>query len=185
MSISPIPPGWWKAPLIVEEKIWVTAALAWCIFITIAMPAWHIVGNQNPSQEYYTIETEQYGQVFDKWVEKCKVGTDKAGDVEWDVVAPCADYETNGVPDVFMKGSQWRWDPILKLKAGQKVRVHLSSVDVLHGFSIQPIQMNFMASPGWDYVLTLTPAKAGEYMILCNEFCGADHHAMVGKIIVE
>jgi cytochrome c oxidase subunit 2 len=184
MSISSIPPGWWKAPLIAEEKIWVSIALAWCIFISVAMPAWHFVGNQNPSQEFYTISTKDFGQLTDKFIEKYKTGTEKVKDVEWDVVT--APDSVDGKPaDVFVRAQQWKWDPILKLKAGQKYRIHLSSVDVLHGFSIQPIQMNFEAVPGWDYVLTITPAKAGDYRILCNEFCGAEHHMMVGKIIVE
>jgi cytochrome c oxidase subunit 2 len=32
--------------------------------------------------------------------------------------------------------------------------------------------------------MTLTPADAGEFTILCNEYCGLGHHLMVGKLIV-
>jgi cytochrome c oxidase subunit 2 len=34
-------------------------------------------------------------------------------------------------------------------------------------------------------VLTLTPTSAGEFTIVCNEFCGIGHEHMIGKIIVE
>jgi len=45
--------------------------------------------------------------------------------------------------------------------------------------------MNFMVFPKYDYVLTFRPTSAGEYAVVCNEFCGIGHHMMIGKIIVE
>jgi cytochrome c oxidase subunit 2 len=41
-----------------------------------------------------------------------------------------------------------------------------------------------MVLPGYDYVATITPDKAGEYAIICNEYCGMGHERMVGKLIV-
>ena len=32
--------------------------------------------------------------------------------------------------------------------------------------------------------MTVKPDRAGEYGVLCNEFCGIGHHNMVGKIYV-
>ena len=58
-------------------------------------------------------------------------------------------------------------------------------MDVQHGFSLQPMNMNFQILPGYDHVLTITPTQAGEYTIMCNEYCGLLHHTMTGKIIVE
>lgn len=179
MSITPLAPGWWKTPLHSEEKIWIGIAIAWCLLITIAMPVWHFVGEQNSSQEYYTIRNEDFNTLAENFIEKYKTGTETAGDSEWDVVEPPAG------SDIFLRSMQWKWDPILKLKANNTYKLHLSSIDVLHGLSIHPLNMNFEAVPGWDYVLTITPTKAGDYRIICNEFCGADHHAMIGKIIVE
>jgi len=182
MSITPVPYGWWKTPMHAEEKWWVSIALVWCIAITIAMPAWHFVGKQNSSQEYYTISVEDFNTLSENFIEKYKSGTTgPVGDNqdEWDIVTPPPG------SDIFLRSMQWRWDPVLKLKAGETYRLHLSSIDVLHGLSIHPLNMNFEAVPGWDYVLTITPTKAGDYRIICNEFCGADHHGMIGQIIVE
>jgi heme/copper-type cytochrome/quinol oxidase subunit 2 len=39
--------------------------------------------------------------------------------------------------------------------------------------------------PGYDYGLRVRPTEAGEFQILCNEFCGVGHHLMVGKVIVQ
>jgi cytochrome c oxidase subunit 2 len=33
-------------------------------------------------------------------------------------------------------------------------------------------------------VVTVKPDQAGEYGVVCNEFCGIGHHNMVGKIYV-
>jgi heme/copper-type cytochrome/quinol oxidase subunit 2 len=38
--------------------------------------------------------------------------------------------------------------------------------------------------PGYDYGLRVTPTEAGEFLIICNEFCGINHHNMLGKMIV-
>jgi cytochrome c oxidase subunit 2 len=45
--------------------------------------------------------------------------------------------------------------------------------------------MNFQVLPGYDHVLTITPTSKGEFIIVCNEFCGIGHDKMSGKILVE
>src|SRR3972149_3949873 len=77
------------------------------------------------------------------------------------------------------------WYPVLKLKKGETYRLPLSSTDLVHGFSLFPLNLNFMVLPGYEYVLTVTPTQSGEVFVVCNEFCGIGHHTMVGKIIVE
>jgi cytochrome c oxidase subunit 2 len=87
--------------------------------------------------------------------------------------------------DAYLIGRMWQWYPALRLRQGETYRLHLSSLDLQHGFSLQPLNMNFQVLPGYDHVLTLTPTSKGEFTIVCNEFCGAGHHAMSGKIFVE
>jgi cytochrome c oxidase subunit 2 len=38
--------------------------------------------------------------------------------------------------------------------------------------------------PGYDYGLRMTPTEAGDFRIICNEFCGIGHHLMLGRVIV-
>jgi cytochrome c oxidase subunit 2 len=45
--------------------------------------------------------------------------------------------------------------------------------------------VNFQVVPGYDYGLRITPNSSGDFRIICNEFCGIGHHAMVGRVIVE
>jgi cytochrome c oxidase subunit II len=70
------------------------------------------------------------------------------------------------------------------MKKGRTYRLHVSSFDLQHGFSLQPMNMNFQIVPGYDHVLTLTPTETGEFPVICNEFCGIGHHMMTGRIIV-
>ncbi|MBF0170960.1 MAG: cytochrome C oxidase subunit II [Nitrospinae bacterium] len=175
MSIYAVKPGWWNTPVHREEKIWIGVALVWCIAITLIMPVWHVVGDQNSSQEYYRISGDNYAALTDAFIEQYKVGEVQG----IAVVAPPPG------SDIFLRGAQWQWDPILKLTQGATYRLHLGSVDMVHAISIFPININFEVVPGYDYVLTITPTSAGEFRVICNEFCGIGHHGMIGKLIVD
>ena len=86
--------------------------------------------------------------------------------------------------DVYMLARLWEWWPILELEEGKEYRLHLSSLDWMHGFSLQPTNINLQIHPNYEMVVTITPDKAGEYGVVCNEFCGIGHHQMLGKLIV-
>ena len=73
----------------------------------------------------------------------------------------------------------------LRLPAGEPVRFRLTSPDVLHGFQIVGTNANVMVIPGYVSEFTVTIPKAGEYLVLCNEYCGLSHHLMQGRILVE
>ena len=57
-------------------------------------------------------------------------------------------------------------------------------MDWQYGFSLQRGNINIQVHPGYEHVITLTPTEAGEFGIICNEFCGIGHHTMTGKIYV-
>lgn len=174
MSISVPERIWWK-PVDKGEKIWVGLALTWCIVMFIMMPLWHLKGGQNAPSETYRVTPVQFQTAAQEFIDKYKVGEEKGTAI----VAPPAG------SDIYLSAMMWRWDPILKLEKGKTYRLHTSSMDLQHGFSLYPQNMNFQVLPGYDYVLTITPTTAGEFYIQCNEFCGIGHHMMVGKIIVS
>ncbi|MCP3976044.1 MAG: cytochrome c oxidase subunit II [bacterium] len=174
MSIYNPPAGWFKAPAGVE-RLWVGLALTWCIIMSIAMPYWHFYGKQNPTGESYKVSVQEYGQRVAEFVKDNQVG-DEGG-------IPIVEIPPGG--DGYLLARMWSFYPIIKLKQGQTYRLHLSSSDLQHGFSLQPLNMNFQVLPGYDHVLTITPTSSGIFPIICNEFCGIGHHAMTGRIIVE
>ena len=73
----------------------------------------------------------------------------------------------------------------MKLREGATYTLHLSALDLNHGFSLYPANLNVQVIPGYDYGLRITPNQPGEYRIVCNEFCGIGHQQMLGSIVVE
>ncbi len=174
MSIHCPPADWFKAPS-GAERAWIGIALIWCLVLFAMMPYWHFAGKQNSTGESYSVRPAQFEARVQKFIAANTVGVD------------------NGVPvvqaqpgsDIYLLAQMWTWTPVLKLKKNQTYRLHISSKDLQHGFSLQPMNMNFQILPGYDHVLTITPTLAGEYKVICNEFCGIGHHLMVGKMLVE
>ncbi len=172
-----LPPSdriWWNVPVGKQEIVWIGIALIWCLIMFFMMPYWHIYGKQNLSNEAYQTTPAKFQVEVDAMVEKYQVG-EEAG---IPIVRPPAG------SDVYLLGRLWQWYPILELEAGQSYRIHLTSMDWQHGFSLQPVNINLQVLPGYEMVLNMTPDKAGDYAIVCNEYCGIGHHTMLGKIIV-
>ena len=173
-GVEPPQGVWWK-PAHKSEKVWVWVAFGWCMVLFAMMPLWHWKGGQNPSGIRARVEPDAYRARTLEFIEQYQVGVD------------------NGLPvvepppgaDVYMYGRMWAWEPVLKLKANTEYTLHLSSLDLNHGFSLYPLNINFQVVPGYDYGLRIKASEAGDYRIICNEFCGVGHHTMVGRVIVE
>lgn len=73
----------------------------------------------------------------------------------------------------------------LRVPAGRPVTFRLTSVDVTHGFQIVGTNGNTMIVPGYISQFTTVFREPGEYLIVCNEYCGLGHHLMSAKLIVE
>jgi len=175
---SILPPSeriWWNEPVGKQELVWIGIALVWCLIMFFMMPYWHIYGKQNLSNEAYQTTAPQFQAKVDAMVEKYKVG-EEAG---IPIVRPPAG------SDIYMLGRLWQWYPIFELEKDQTYRVHLSSMDWQHGFSLQPVNINLQVVPGYEMVVTMTPDQSGEFTVICNEYCGIGHHTMLGKIYVK
>jgi cytochrome c oxidase subunit II len=73
----------------------------------------------------------------------------------------------------------------IEVPANVPVTFRITSMDVIHGFEIAGTNANAMAIPGYVSQFTITFPKAGEYQIVCNEYCGLMHHMMSGKLVVK
>lgn len=73
----------------------------------------------------------------------------------------------------------------IRVPAGRPVTFRLTSADVTHGFQIVGTNGNTMVVPGYVSQFTTVFREAGEYLIVCNEYCGLGHHLMSAKLIVE
>lgn len=168
---------WWNEPIEKVELIWITLVFVWGLIMAFMMPYWHLTGNQNLSNETYKITPEAYIAKAQAMVDQYTVRTGPAPK-NFPVVHPPPG------SDVYLVARLWDWWPILELENNQTYRVHLSSLDWQHGFSLQPANINIQVVPGYEHVVSLTPNKAGRYSIFCNEYCGINHHTMINSLYV-
>jgi cytochrome c oxidase subunit 2 len=76
-----------------------------------------------------------------------------------------------------------------RIRAGEKVKFHLTSADVNHGFAVFDSHNKFLfqaqVMPGktQDYVYTFE--RPGTYRIVCFEYCGPGHDQMQGQLTVR
>jgi cytochrome c oxidase subunit II len=150
------------------EKIWLAFGIgALVVFlVTIGVSAFYL-GNKPPSC-LTTINPEKVNQTKPF----TEPGLHKVEGKEWD-------YELVYVASAFS------FNPAqVKVPLGAKVRVIATTTDVVHGFEVAGTNINMMLEPGYVSEYTTTFDKAGEYLIVCNEYCGAGHHLMSSKIEV-
>ena len=165
---------WWK-PVHKWEKRWIAIGFAWCMVLFAMMPLWHVFGGQNPTGERGTVTPEAFRERAEQFIADYQVDTQEG----LPVVAPPPG------SDIYLMGMMWRWEPVLKLEKGAEYTLHISSMDINHGINIHPVNINLQIVPGYDYALPVVPREAGDFPLVCNEYCGVGHHLMVGKIIVE
>ncbi len=168
---------WWNEPVDRVEIVWISIALIWCLFMFFMMPYWHVTGKQNVSNEAYRTTPEAFGKKAQAMADLYTVRTETEQNIP--VVHPPVG------SDVYLIARLWQWWPILELEKDKSYRVHISSMDWQHGFSLQPENINLQILPGYEMVVTLTPNKTGSFSIVCNEYCGIGHHTMLGKIYVK
>jgi cytochrome c oxidase subunit II len=167
---------WWKEPLHKMEIIWISIAFLWGLVMFFTMVFWHIAGEQNLSNEAYRVNPEEYGARVEAFADQYKIREE--GNTGIPVVRPPAG------GDAYLVSRLWEWWPILELEKGQTYRLHMSSMDWLHGFSLQPTNINIEVHPNYEMIITIKPDQTGQFGIVCNEYCGIGHSQMVGRIYV-
>ena len=175
-----LPPSerlWWKHPLDRVEGTWIVIALIWCLIMFAMMVGWHIYGKQNLSTETYKTSPELFVKKAQAVVDKYTVRTETSENIP--VVAPPPG------SDVYLVARLWNFWPIIEFEKGKTYRLHLTSLDFNHGFSLQPANINIQIVPGYEHVVTVTPNQSGTYSVVCNEYCGINHHTMVSRIYVK
>jgi cytochrome c oxidase subunit 2 len=174
MALTPPEQVWWR-PLDRTERVWVIASAAFLLLLFSTIPAWDVFSPVNTPAVSYRVAPERFNQEALAFIQRYQVGTDHG----LPVVRPPA----GGIG--YLLAMRFQWTPILELAKGKTYHLYVSSVDVQHGLSIQPINMNFQVVPGYVTVLTLTPTTSGVYTIVCNQYCGLGHQLMAGRILVK
>ena len=96
--------------------------------------------------------------------------------------------------EVYVVGKQWMWKAQhgtgqreineLHVPVGKKVKLTMTTEDVLHDFSIPAFRTKADVVPGRYTYIWFEPTKAGKYHLFCAEYCGLNHSGMGGWIYV-
>jgi cytochrome c oxidase subunit II len=73
----------------------------------------------------------------------------------------------------------------LHVPVGQKVKLQMKAVDVLHAFWVPQFRLKQDVMPGLDSELQFTATKEGTFPVFCAELCGSYHGSMRTQVIVE
>ena len=96
--------------------------------------------------------------------------------------------------EIFVTGKQWMWRAQhpdgqreineLHLPLGRRVKLTMTSEDVIHAYSIPAFRTKTDVVPGRYTTSWFTPTKTGTFHLFCAEYCGTQHSGMIGKIVV-
>lgn len=149
------------------ERIWIALGIATMAAFFVTLLTLAVAADLNPpSTDGMTIDPAKVNQTppFDK------PGLHQLGPQL---------YEAYYVGQIFL----WRPNQI-SVPAGSTVRFFVTSTDVVHGFTIPDADVNVEVMPGWVSEVDHTFKKPGEYLILCNQYCGAGHAGMYARVEV-
>ena len=72
----------------------------------------------------------------------------------------------------------------ITLKKGEPVILRLTSADRVHGFMSRPLKIDTDIAAGKTTDVTVTPATAGNFTVICDHYCGTGHGNMKMKVAV-
>ena len=67
---------------------------------------------------------------------------------------------------------------------GERIKLVVSSGDGVHGIEIKKFKINKKVPRGGEVTVEFSATAAGEFPILCSEYCGGDHEDMKGMLVV-
>ncbi|GAB6934725.1 MAG: cytochrome c oxidase subunit II [Bacillota bacterium] len=148
------------------EKIWLMIGVgALVVFFLLLVYSQYVMGFM-PAHGFTTIDSTK----VDQTLPFNRPGVFKKGEKDYEVVLVAMAFGFN--PNV------------IEVPVGSTVHFKVTSKDVVHGFEIPMTRVNAMVIPGHVTETSYTFKQPGEYLILCNEYCGVGHHMMMGKVRV-
>ncbi|RMG00925.1 MAG: cytochrome c oxidase subunit II [Acidobacteria bacterium] len=96
--------------------------------------------------------------------------------------------------EIYVVGKQWMWKfqhPTgqreineLHIPVGQKIKLIMTTEDVIHSLYIPAFRTKADTVPGRYTTLWFEATKPGKYHLYCAEYCGLNHSGMVGWVYV-
>jgi cytochrome c oxidase subunit 2 len=99
-----------------------------------------------------------------------------------------------GALPVTVVAKQWMWKlqhrngrreiNELHVPLGEPVLLTMTSEDAIHSFFVPAFRLKQDVLPGRYTRLWFTATQAGEFPLLCAEYCGSEHSRMLGRVVV-
>src|SRR6201988_5014322 len=96
--------------------------------------------------------------------------------------------------EVYVVGKQWMWKlqhatgqreiNQLHVPVGRKIKLIMTSEDVIHDFFVPAFRTKMDVVPGKYTTMWFEATTPGTYHLFCAEYCGMNHSGMTGSIIV-
>lgn len=96
--------------------------------------------------------------------------------------------------EVYVVGKQWMWKiqhqtgqreiNELHVPLGRKVKLTMTTEDVIHDFDIPAFRTKADVVPGRYTYMWFEATKTGKFHLFCAEYCGLNHSGMIGSVIV-
>ncbi len=96
--------------------------------------------------------------------------------------------------EIFVVGKQWMWKfqhtegqreiNELHVPVGAKVKLTMTTEDVIHAFAVPAFRVRSDVVPGRYTYVWFEATKTGRYHLFCTEFCGTNHSGMTGWVEV-
>jgi|KBSMisStandDraft_5_1062788.scaffolds.fasta_scaffold62751_2 cytochrome c oxidase subunit 2 len=96
--------------------------------------------------------------------------------------------------EVYVVGKQWMWKlqhatgqreiNQLHIPVGRKIKLIMTSEDVIHDFFVPAFRTKMDVVPGKYTTMWFEATTPGTYHLFCAEYCGMNHSGMTGSIIV-
>lgn len=96
--------------------------------------------------------------------------------------------------EIDVVGKQWMWKiqhpegnreiNELHVPLGRNIRLTLASQDVIHSFFLPEFRIKQDVVPGRYTSEWFNASRVGVFRLFCSEFCGTEHSAMAGRVVV-
>lgn len=93
---------------------------------------------------------------------------------------------TASVKEFTITADQFSFSPsTITVSTGDTVKLHLTSSDTTHGFSLAQFGVSETLQPGKTVDTEFVADKAGTYTFSCSVVCGSGHASMKGTLVVQ
>ncbi|MCT2536338.1 cytochrome c oxidase subunit II [Aquibacillus koreensis] len=149
------------------EELWLTVSIGILVIFMIIIGYQTFALSMGPPSHKETLDPQKVDQ-HERFSEP---GVKQIGSNEYEVVMTLESF-------AFNPGN-------LEVPVGAKVHFIMTSKDVTHGFQVPGTNINAMVMPGHIQKISHTFSEPGEFLVVCNEYCGIGHQAMSTTITVK